>query len=101
VKTRFTPFLLILFIIAAAMLSRFVGDSDYLYAQSNGIYGYAYKFFFCPYNRKPYTTYPNLYPGYATIRFPYPYAYPLPKMYPCPCNTPAVDYLLLDNGEQN
>ena len=54
-KTRFTPILLILFIIAAAILSRFIGGSDYLLAQSSGIYGYAYKFFYCPYNKTPYT----------------------------------------------
>ena len=47
-KTRFTPILVILVIIAAAILSRFVGGSDYLYAQSGGIYGYAYKFFLLP-----------------------------------------------------
>ena len=58
-KTRFTPFLVILFIIAAAIVSRFVGASDYLFAQSGSIYGYAYNFFFCPYNKKPYTTYPK------------------------------------------
>jgi hypothetical protein len=100
VKTRFTPFFLILFIIAAAFLSRFVGDSDYLYAQTTGIYNYAYQFFFCPYNRKPFTTYPNLYPGYPTYRIPYPYAYPLPKLYPCPCTTPAIDTLLMGDYEQ-
>jgi hypothetical protein len=99
-KSRFTPFFLILFIIAAAILSRYVGGSDYLYAQSGGIYSYAYKYFFCPYNRKPYTTYPNLYPGYPSIRFPYPAPYPLPKMYPCPCTTPALEPLLLDSQGQ-
>lgn len=99
-KTRFTPFLVILFIIAAAIASRFVGASDYLYAQSGSIYGYAYKFFFCPYNKKPYTTYPKLYPGYPSIRIPYPYAYPLPKQYPCPCTTPAIDSLLLEGYSQ-
>jgi hypothetical protein len=100
VKTRFTPILLILVIIAAAILSRFIGNSDYLFAQSSGVYGYAYKFFFCPYNKKPYTTYPNLYPGYPNMRFPYPYAYPLPKLYPCPCAVPAIDPLLLDKSGQ-
>ena len=99
-KTRFTLILLILVIIAAAILSRFVGGSDYLFAQSNGVYGYAYKFFYCPYNKKPYTTYPNLYPGYPSKRFPYPSAYPYPKQYPCPCTVPGIDSLLLDEYSQ-
>jgi len=99
VKTQFTPFVLILFIIAAAILSRFVGASDYLYAQSGGIYNYASTFFYCPYNRAPYTD-PNS--PYRTAytspnrRFPYPYQYPLPKLYPCPCTTPVVEPLLLE-----
>lgn len=98
-KTQFTPFVLILFIIAAAILSRFVGASDYLYAQSGGIYNYTSTFFYCPYNRAPYTD-PNS--PYRTAytspnrRFPYPYQYPLPKMYPCPCTTPVVEPLLLE-----
>jgi hypothetical protein len=103
VKTRFTPILLILVIIAAAILSRFVGNSDYLYAESSNVYGYAYKFFFCPYNKPPYTNpnypYPYVYRGYPTIRVPTPYAYPLPKQYPCPCSVPAIDPLLLEYGD--
>ena len=103
-KTRFTPILVILVIIAAAILSRFVGDSDYLFAQSSGGYGYgsAYKFFYCPYNKAPYTNPNSPYRTAYTApnrRFPYPYAYPLPKQYPCPCTTPAIDSLLLDEYE--
>ena len=98
-KTRFSPILVIMIIIAAAILSRFIGDSDYLFAQTNGGYGSAYSFFFCPYNKKPYTTYPTLYPGYPTMRFPYPYSYPLPKLYPCPCTTPALDPLLQEQND--
>jgi hypothetical protein len=99
VKTRLIPILLILVIVAAAILSRFIGGSDYLLAQSNG--GYLYKFFYCPYNKKPYTVYPNLYPGYPTMRVQTPYAYPLPKQYPCPCTVPAIDPLLLENRAQD
>ena len=94
-KTRFTPILLILVIIAAAILSRFIGDSDYLLAASNSIS--TYRYYYCPYNKKPFTTYPYLYPGYPTKRYPYPYAYPLPKQYPCPCTIPAINPLLLDH----
>ena len=103
VKMRFTPILVILVIIAAAILSRVVGASDYLQAQSSGIYSYAYQFFFCPYNRAPYTDPTSPYRTAYTApnrRFPYPYAYPLPKQYPCPCTTPAVDSLILGSGQQ-
>jgi hypothetical protein len=95
VKTRFSPILVILVIIAAAILSRFIGDSDYLFAQSNG----GYSFFYCPYNKAPYTNPNSPYRTAYTApnrRFPYPSAYPLPKQYPCPCTTPAIDSLLLD-----
>jgi hypothetical protein len=98
VKTRFSPILMILVIIAAAMLSRFVGDSDYLLAQTSG--GYGYKFFYCPYNKAPYTN-PNS--PYRTAytdpnrRFPSPYKVYLPKQYPCPCTTPAIGGVLQDD----
>lgn len=95
-KTRFTPILLVLVIIVAAILSRFIGDSDYIMAQTSNLT--AYKFFYCPYNKAPYRGNP-LYPGYPTIRYPYPFPYP-PGQYPypaCPCTTPAVDSLLLDD----
>jgi hypothetical protein len=100
VKTRFSPILVILVIIAAAILSRFVGDSDYLFAQSSGGYGYVAQFSYCPYNRAPYTDPNSPYRTPYTSpnrRFPYPYAYPLPKQYPCPCTTPAITPLLEDN----
>ena len=100
-KVRFTPILLILFIIVTAILSRFIGDSDYLLAQTRG--GYGYKFFYCPYNKSPYTNpsspYRNAYTNPST-RFPYPYAYPLPKQYPCPCTDPAINPLLLNADDQ-
>lgn len=115
-KTRFTPFLLILFIIAAAILSRFVGASDYLYAQSGSIYGYTSTFFYCPYNKAPYTDPNSPYRTAYTApnrRFPSPYRvyyYTYPPSYqyppvpfpgpPCPCTTPAVDSLLLGSGQQ-
>jgi hypothetical protein len=101
VKTRFSPILVILVIIAAAILSRVIGDSDYLFAQSNG--GYGYRFSYCPYNRAPYTNPNSPYRTAYTApnrRFPYPYAYPLPKQYPCPCTNPAIDPLLLDRENQ-
>ena len=44
-KTRLTPILLILAIIVTAMLSRFVGSSDYVLAQTTNL---AYKYFYCP-----------------------------------------------------
>ena len=81
-KTRFSPILLILVIIAAAILSRFIGDSDYLFAQSTVVWPYGYKFFYCPYNRAPYTNPNSPYRIAYTdpnMRFPYPYAYPLPQ----------------------
>jgi hypothetical protein len=113
VKTRFTPILLILIIVIAAILSRFIGSSDYLFAQSSSVYGYAYKFFYCPYNKLPFTSpnypYRDLYRGYPTMRFPSPYkvyyyTYPPPYQYPpvpfpgppCPCTSPAINPLLLD-----
>lgn len=103
-KKRFSPILVILAIIAAAILSRFIGNSDYLLAQSISIYSYGYgspyTFFYCPYNKKPYTAYPSLYPGYPAMRFPYPYAYPLPKQYPCPCTVPGINEILLDDYQQ-
>jgi hypothetical protein len=98
VKTRFSPIVVILFIIAAAILSRFVGGSDYLLAQPT--VASVYKFFYCPYNRPPYTDpnspYRTPYTN-PTIRIPYPYPYPLPKQYPCPCTTPAITPLLEEN----
>jgi hypothetical protein len=95
-KTRLTPILLVLAIILTAMLSRFVGGSDYILAETTN---FAYRFFYCPYNRAPYTNpnYRNLYSGYPAMRFPYPSQYPLPEQYPCPCTIPPVDSLLLDN----
>jgi hypothetical protein len=99
VKTRFTPILLILAIIAAAILSRFIGGSDYILAQTSNVI--AYRFFYCPYNKLPYTSpnypYPVLYPGYGTIRYPYPTDAPWLKQYPCPCSVPdIIPPLLLD-----
>lgn len=99
-KARFTPILLILVIVAAAILSRFIGGSDYILAATSSVQGYAYRFVFCPYNKKPYTIYPKLYPGYPGKRFPYPYAYPFPKQYPCPCVVPALEPLSQDGYSQ-
>ena len=96
-ETRLRPILLIIAIIVTAMLSRFVGSSDYVLAQTTNL---AYKYFYCPYNRAPYTSpnypYPGAYSGYPSIRVPYPYQYPFPEQYPCPCSTPAISPLLLD-----
>jgi hypothetical protein len=105
VKTRFAPFFVILFVMLAAILSRFIGGSDYILAQAIGGYGYGYvyKFSYCPYNKPPYTnpSSPYRFPYTdPTIRFAYPYAYPLPKQYPCPCTIPAFDPLLLESHEQ-
>jgi hypothetical protein len=92
-KPRLTLILIILAIILTGILSRLMGNSDYILAQTNNL---AYKFFYCPYNREPYTN-PNYpYQGYPAIRLPYPYQYPLPQLYPCPCTTPPVDLLLQD-----
>jgi hypothetical protein len=96
-KLRFTPILLVIVIVFAAILSRFIGSSDYIFAETRSISGY--KSFYCPYNNylykgpgAPKPPYP--YRTYPTIRIPYPY--PLPKQYPCPCNTPAINMLLND-----
>ena len=66
----------------------------------NQVVATGYKFFYCPYNKAPYTNPKSPYRTVYTApnrRFPYPYAYPLPKQYPCPCTTPAIDSLLLDD----
>lgn len=97
-KTRFTPILWILFIIAAAIFSRFIGGSDYILAQTSNVV--AYRFFYCPYNKLPYTS-PN-YPihGLPSIRIPYPTDAPWLKQYPCPCSVPdIIPPLLLDMGD--
>jgi hypothetical protein len=95
-KARLTSVLLILAIIVTALLTRIMGNSDYILAHATN---FAYKFFYCPYNRAPFNShnypYNVLYRGYPSMRFPYPYQYPLPKQYPCPCNVPP---LLLDDG---
>ena len=97
-KTRFTPILLILVIIVAAILSRFIGDSNYILAATNG--SSAYRFFYCPYNKLPYTS-PNFpYPGLPAIRLPYPTDAPWLKQYPCPCTSPGINEVLLDSDEQ-
>ena len=97
-KIRFTPILLIFAIIVVAFLSRLIGNSEYIFAQTNTML--SYKFSYCPYNRAPYTNpngpYRNAYTS-PNRRFPYPYAYPLPHQYPCPPADPAVNKLLLDD----
>ncbi|HAY22260.1 MAG TPA: hypothetical protein DCY27_08850 [Desulfobacterales bacterium] len=101
-KTRFTPILLILAIIVAAILSRFIGGSDYILAQTSNLTPYKteYKFFYCPFNRLPYTSPTFPYKGYPSIRIPYPTDAPWLKLYPCPCTNPAVNSLLLEDEYQ-
>jgi hypothetical protein len=96
-KSLFNYILLILVVIVAAILSRFIGNSDYLLAQSSG--GNPYRFY-CPYNKLPYTSPTFPYKGSQfdpAKRVPFSNNFPYPKQYPpCPCIDPAIDSLLLN-----